>query len=568
MTERNFALPAGMLILALVLVLPVSADNTITVHLAGSTSAVAGDDVATPPGVIVKDGTGQPIEGITVEFTVTGGQGTVLPASVITGPDGTAAVTSWTLGTTAGPNELMVSANPVNGTTPLTITATGEAGPATQIAKDAGDLQEATAGTAVATPPSVRVMDAHNNPVSGATVSFVATTPASASVTGGSQTTGTDGIATVGSWTLGTVTGSNELTATTGSHSVTFTAQATESTAPPTISAISPSVGLNTGTISGVAITGTQFSASGVTVELTKSGEANITGSCTRNSATAITCSFALADADDGAWNVVVTNADGKSVARSSGFTVYKESDSDVSITSISPAAAMAGDNVDFTITGKDFITAMTYEVYLYNSDYDENITAEDVEVKSATGIKGTFDLDDDAEVDTYQLCIRDGFGGTECKKNAFKITTNEVGSIEISSSPTGATILIDGVANGVTPKTVDDLVIGSYKITLKKSGYQDWMKTVKVEEDETTEVDATLYAAATTTLPATTIRTYTYQTTHPVTQATQVRTTAQKTFTLPTTLAETPTTPEESPVEPLLVVGTLCIAFVILRKR
>ena len=384
-------------------------------------------------------------------------------------------------------------------------------------------------------------------------------------VLGSTQTTGSDGIATVGSWTLGTVTGTNHLTATMGSHSVIFSAEATASTAAPTISTITPAVGLNTGTLSGVAIAGTYFSASGVSVNLTKSGEDNITGTCTRNSATSITCSFPLSGKEDGAWNVVVVNADGKSVTKSGGFTVFSESSSDVTITSISPVSAMAGDNVDFTITGKDFVTAMNYEVYLYNSDY-ENITAEDIEVKSATSIKGTFDLDNDADVDTYQLCIKDGFGGIECKKNAFKITTNEVGSIEISSSPTGATIYIDDVANGTTPRTIDDIIVGSYKITLKKSGYQDWAKMVKVVEDETTEVDGTLYAAATTT--ATPIRTTTQATPRPTTAPTAIRTTAEKTVRIPTTLADTPTPTEESPAEPALIIGAICLAFIALRKH
>jgi aromatic ring hydroxylase len=226
----------------------------------------------------------------------------------------------------------------------------------------------------------------------------------------------------------------------------------------------------------------------------------------------------------------------------------------------------MAGDNVDFTITGKDFVTSMNYEVYLYNSDYDENITAEDIDVKSATSIKGTFDLDNDANVDTYQLCIKDGFGGIECKKNAFKITTNEVGSIEISSSPTGATIYINDVTNGTTPRTIDDLIVGSYKITLKKSGYQDWAKTVKVEEDDTTEVDATLYAAATTT--PTPIRTTTQATPRPTTASTAIRTTAEKTVRIPTTLADTPSPTEESPADPALIIGTICLAFIALRKH
>jgi hypothetical protein len=561
MMQRDGIILAAVFILALVMVVPVSAANSIVLNAGNSQSATVDSAVTTPPKIVVRDADNNPIEGISVTFAVTTGGGSVTPSSVTTGSDGTAAVTSWTLGTTAGSNTLTASA--ANDTTSFTFTATGTAGPATQITKNGGDLQSATVETAVAIPPSVKVMDEFGNPVSGVTVSF-SVTPGSASVSGNIET-GSNGIATVGSWKLSTFPGTNSLTATIpGPHSVIFSADATASTAAPTISTITPAVGLNTGTLSSVAIAGTYFSAGGVSVNLTKSGEDNITGTCTRNSATSITCSLPLSGKEDGTWNVVVVNADGKSATKSGGFTILSESGSDVTITSISPVSAMAGDNIDFTITGKDFVTAMTYEVYLYNSDYD-NITADDVEVKSATSIKGTFDLDNSADVDTYQLCIKNGFGSIECRKNAFKITTNAEGTLEIASSPSGATIYIDDIANGTTPKDID-ILVGSYKMTLKKAGYQDWAKMVKVVEDETTEVDGTLYAAATTT--PTPIRTTTQATPRPTTAPTAIRTTAGRTVSVPTTLEDTPTPAEESPAEPALIIGSICLAFIALRKH
>jgi len=99
-------------------------------------------------------------------------------------------------------------------------------GAATQIALNAGDSQTATAGSAVATPPGVIVKDANNSPVSGVTVSF-AVASGGGIATGLSATTNASGIATIGSWTLGTTVGTNTLTATgaglTGSP-ITFTA--------------------------------------------------------------------------------------------------------------------------------------------------------------------------------------------------------------------------------------------------------------------------------------------------------------------------------------------------------
>ncbi|HMV32943.1 MAG TPA: filamin/ABP280 repeat domain-containing protein, partial [Gemmatimonadales bacterium] len=65
----------------------------------------------------------------------------------------------------------------------------------------------------VAAAPSVRVTDAFGNPVAGVAVTF-AVASGGGGLTGASATTNASGVATVGSWTLGTVAGSNTLTAT------------------------------------------------------------------------------------------------------------------------------------------------------------------------------------------------------------------------------------------------------------------------------------------------------------------------------------------------------------------
>jgi hypothetical protein len=77
----------------------------------------------------------------------------------------------------------------------------------------AGDDQSATVATAVPTRPAVVVRDADGNPLAGIPVTF--------KVTGGGGTaadrnplTGSDGVATVGGWTLGQKAGGNTLEAT------------------------------------------------------------------------------------------------------------------------------------------------------------------------------------------------------------------------------------------------------------------------------------------------------------------------------------------------------------------
>src|SRR5262249_61803676 len=91
-----------------------------------------------------------------------------------------------------------------------------------------GNNQTAQVGSQLSTSPSVKVTDQFTNPVSGVSVTF-ATTTGNGTVNGGSQFTGIDGVARVGSWTLGLTAGTQTMTATsiglTGSP-VSFTATA------------------------------------------------------------------------------------------------------------------------------------------------------------------------------------------------------------------------------------------------------------------------------------------------------------------------------------------------------
>src|SRR5207247_127234 len=153
-------------------------------------------------------------------------------ASHSTDASGLAAVGSWTLGPTVGPNTLTAS---VPGLSAVTFTATGTAGGASSIVISAGDNQSAPVGTVVGTRPAVLVRDQFNNPVANVAVTF-AVASGGGSVTGASQLTNANGLATLGSWTLGTSPGSNTLTATASGpaiagNPVTFTATGTAGSA-------------------------------------------------------------------------------------------------------------------------------------------------------------------------------------------------------------------------------------------------------------------------------------------------------------------------------------------------
>ena len=182
-------------------------------------SATVATAVSVDPTVRLTDAQGNPVEGASVVFSVASGGGSVTGGSQLTDADGVATVGSWTLGTGAGSNTLTATA----GTLSVTFTATGTAAAPSSMVKQAGDAQTAVVATAVAIDPVVRVTDVHGNPVPGVTVTF-AVASGGGSVTGASPTTDSDGVATVGGWTLGTAAGENTLTATAGSLVVTFTA--------------------------------------------------------------------------------------------------------------------------------------------------------------------------------------------------------------------------------------------------------------------------------------------------------------------------------------------------------
>jgi hypothetical protein len=95
---------------------------------------------------------------------------------------------------------------------------------ATSITANSSTTLTGPPGTQVTELPSVLIRDESGAPMVGASVIFTVASGAG-SVTGGSTTTNPSGIATVGSWTLGAVSGANTLVATSGNlPSVTFTA--------------------------------------------------------------------------------------------------------------------------------------------------------------------------------------------------------------------------------------------------------------------------------------------------------------------------------------------------------
>ena len=158
----------------------------------------------------VTDSFGNPVQGVNVDFAVTGGCGSLSVATVPTDAAGLSQ-TVWTLGATAGANEVTASSGAL---TPVTFTATAGPGAPTTLSVESGDAQADTAGAVLPQPIVAKVTDAFGNPVPGVNVDF-AVTGGGGSVSVATVATDAAGLAQT-TWTLGTGVGANVVTASTG----------------------------------------------------------------------------------------------------------------------------------------------------------------------------------------------------------------------------------------------------------------------------------------------------------------------------------------------------------------
>jgi hypothetical protein len=187
----------------------------------------AGETVTITAQLADVNGNAVAMNGKTVTWSKSNANGSFASATSTTNGSGIATVI-FTVHTIAG-TATTVTATDSDNLTGTTATITTVAGPPYLLSKNGGDEQRATVGTSVTTAPRVLVTDANANPVAGVRVTYVVAS-GGGSLTGATAITNASGIATVGSWTLGTTAGENALTAASGTLTgspVTFTATGT-----------------------------------------------------------------------------------------------------------------------------------------------------------------------------------------------------------------------------------------------------------------------------------------------------------------------------------------------------
>jgi hypothetical protein len=172
-------------------------------------TGAAGVALPQPLRVVVRDRLNAPVAGVTVSFDAFGG-GSASAATAVTAADGSASVT-WTLSPVAGTGPYLRAS--VAGAGEVLFNAVGVAGAAAAALLNNGNGQVTAPGAAVAIAPRVQVLDAFGNAVAGVAVLFTVTS-GGGSVTGASQTTNENGLASPDSWMVGPVVGTHTITAT------------------------------------------------------------------------------------------------------------------------------------------------------------------------------------------------------------------------------------------------------------------------------------------------------------------------------------------------------------------
>lgn len=177
---------------------------------------------------LVTDKSGNPVTVATrVSFVVTAGGGSVSPAIAVTRANGIASA-EWKVGTAFGVNTVVATAlceddKPCGTASPNTTTFSITTYPS--ISPVAGDAQTGVILSALTVNPSVLVVDSLGKPRPGVPVTFTPTGGGRVAAT--IVSTGADGTASPGAWTLGDITGDQMLIAKVGFATTTLHATAT-----------------------------------------------------------------------------------------------------------------------------------------------------------------------------------------------------------------------------------------------------------------------------------------------------------------------------------------------------
>jgi hypothetical protein len=77
-------------------------------------------------------------------------------------------------------------------------------------------------------------------------------------------------------------------------------------------------------------------------------------------------------------------------------------------------------------------------------------------------------------------------------------LTAAPIGAISISSTPSGAQVIIDGAMQGTTPFTIRTLTAGTHALLLEETGYQDYTTSITITANQLSQKSYTLVPVVT----------------------------------------------------------------------
>lgn len=181
------------------------AENTRASLLTADRSGTVGLAIADPVGIRLTDSTGRPLADVPVSWATLDG-GSIEGLTARTDSLGEARA-RWTLGDRAGEQRVHATVGSTRAMAPVAVTATARPGVAARAEIVSGDAQKSAAGAALSKHVVIRVVDAKDNPVPGATLTV---SPLAGTVADSAIRTDSTGQARV-RWTMGRMAGPHAL---------------------------------------------------------------------------------------------------------------------------------------------------------------------------------------------------------------------------------------------------------------------------------------------------------------------------------------------------------------------
>ena len=182
--------------------------HELVVEVEGERTGMAGEPLARPVVITVRDRHGNGLSGLPVSLSVVEGGGTLGDPAKLTDGRGVVRIRDWRMGGRPGPNRLRIE---VQGVEPATLEIASGPGIPSEMAFLGEIPADWEVAATLANLPWVQVRDRFENPIPGLEVHFIPSQ--GGSVPGGPVLTGADGTAPTPGWVLSPVAGGQFLMA-------------------------------------------------------------------------------------------------------------------------------------------------------------------------------------------------------------------------------------------------------------------------------------------------------------------------------------------------------------------